>query len=194
MGFRNSILAWENIFGSNLELECAYRKIDIDDERSGETQLVPNGVLTPSQASLLDRNGKLHRARAAYLWKIGERHVFTPAVIFLYEDLDGDAMTNYTIDFQPTYGYQGRKFDLVLNAFIGYADYDKKNPIYGKTRDDKRYGLGAIGFWKNPFGWRPFGMERFRFYGQTSYFVSDANIDFYDTEMFTATAGVWFGF
>jgi len=187
------LLTWEDILGSRFDLNYSYRKIELDDEDSAKTQLIPNTIITPSQAKLLDREGDSHTLRAVYTWNFGERHVFTPALYFLYEDLDGDAMKNWTMDFQPTYGYVGTKFDLVANVSVGYADYDKKNPIYGETNSDVRYGVGAIGFWKNPFGWQPTGKDKFRFYANAAYFNSDSDIDFYKTEIAQATVGVWLG-
>jgi hypothetical protein len=186
-------LAWERMFNSNFEVDYIYRKIDIDKERSGDA-LKDAGKLTSSEKDRLRRKGDNHQLKGAYFFEIGKKHVLSPQIILDYQDLDGDAMKNYTTDFQLTYAYFGTKFELALNGFIGYADYDKKNPIYGKTRDDTRFGLSALGSWKNPFGWKPFGIEKFRFYGQTGYFVSDSNIDFYDTDIFQATVGIWIGF
>ena len=191
MGFR---VSWEKIFGSQFELDYTYRQIEIDNENSGQNQLIPLGIITPSQADLLDREGDSHQMRAIYTWKFADRHFISPGIWALYEDLDGDAMRNYTIDFQPTYLYIGTKFDLALNALIGYADYDDENPIYGETNSAVRYGFGALGFWKNPFGWQPLGKDKFRFYVSGGYFNSDTDIDFYKTRIAVATVGVWFGF
>jgi hypothetical protein len=182
-------LAWERMFNSNFEMEYIYRNIDINTERSGDAL-----GLSGSDKDRLKRKGDAHQLKGAYWFEIGKNHLLSPQLIFDYEDLDGDAMKNYKTDFQLTYAYTGPKFALGLNGFIGYADYDKKNPIYGKTQDDTRYGLGALGSWKNPFGWKPFGYDKFRLYSQVGYFVSDSNIDFYDTDIFQATAGIWVGF
>ncbi|MBW2657033.1 MAG: DUF2860 family protein [Deltaproteobacteria bacterium] len=186
-------LAWERMFNSNFEVDYIYRNIDIDKERSGDF-LVDAGRLAASDKDKLKRKGDAHQLKGAYFFEIGKNQLLSPQLIFDYEDLDGDAMKNYKTDFQLTYAYNGPKFALGLNGLIGYADYDKKNPIYGKTRDDTRYGLGALGSWKNPFGWKPFGIDKFRLYSQVGYFVSDSNIDFYETEIFLATAGIWVGF
>jgi hypothetical protein len=182
-------LAWERMFNSNFEMDYTYRNIDIDKEHSGDAL-----GLTGSAKDRLEREGDAHQLKGAYWFEIGKKHLLSPQLIFEYNDLDGDAMKNYITDFQLTYAYTGTKFGLGLNGFIGYADYDKKNPIYSKTRDDTRYGVGALGSWKNPFGWKPFGIDKFRLYSQAGYFVSDANIDFYETEIFLATAGIWVGF
>jgi len=186
-------LAWERMFNSNFEVEYIYRDIDIDKERSGDF-LVDAGRLAASDKDRLEREGDNHQLLGAYWFEIGKKHLLSPQLIFDYQDLDGDAMKNYKTDFQLTYAYTGPKFTLGLNGLIGYADYDKKNPIYGKTRDDTRYGAGALGSWKNPFGWKPFGIDKFQLYSQVGYFVSDSNIDFYETEIFLATAGIWVGF
>ena len=182
-------LAWERMFNSNFEVDYIYRNIDINTERSGDAL-----GLSGSDKDRLKRKGDNHQLKGAYWFEIGKNQLLSPQLIFDYEDLDGDAMKNYKTDFQLTYAYTGPEVTLALNGLIGYADYDKKNPIYGKTRDDTRYGLGALGSWKNPFGWKPFGYDKFRLYSQVGYFVSDSNIDFYDTDIFQATAGVWVGF
>ena len=182
-------LAWERMFNSNFDLDYTYRNIDINTERSGDAL-----GLSGRDKDRLKRKGDAHQLKGAYWFEIGKNQLLSPQLIFDYEDLDGDAMKNYTTDFQLTYVYFGPKFGLALNGLIGYADYDKKNPIYGKTQDDTRYGASALGSWKNPFGWKPFGYDKFSLYSQVGYFVSDSNIDFYDTDIFQATAGIWVGF
>ena len=103
-------------------------------------------------------------------------------------------MSNDGVDFKLSYGYNSEAFSVVVNGFIGYADYDKRNPIYGKTRDDDRYGAGVIGLYHNPFGWSVPFFKKTSLYVKTDYLNSDANIDFYDTEIFSAGAGLFFRF
>jgi len=186
-GFR---LAWDRIFGSELQLQYSYREIDIDDELSG-TFL----GLTPAQQRLLDREGDYHKAEILYRFFFdGKKHALIPAITYFNYDLDGDAMSNDGVDFQLSYGYNAERYSLVVNAFIGYADYDKRNPIYGKTQDEDRYGAGLIGLYHTPFGWSVPFFKRTSLYVKTDYIESDANIDFYDTEIFSAGAGLFFRF
>jgi hypothetical protein len=188
-GFR---VAWDRIFGSELQLQYSYREIDIDDERSGS--YAPLG-LTPAQQQLLDREGDYIRADILYRFFFdGKTHAIIPSIAYFNYDLDGDAMSNDGVDFKLSYGYHSEAFSVVVNGFIGYADYDKRNPIYGKTREDDRYGAGVIGLYHNPFGWRVPFFKRTSLYVKTDYLKSDANIDFYDTEIFSAGAGFFFRF
>jgi hypothetical protein len=190
-GFR---LAWDRIFGSELQLQYSYRNIDIDDEYSGYT-LGINSLLNPAQIGLLDRNGDVQRAEVLYRFFFGnKKHVIIPAVTYFNYNLDGDAMSNDGFDFQLSYGYNGDVISLVINGYIGYADYDKRNPIYGKTRDDDRYGASLTAFYHKPFGWQAPFFKKTSLYFNTGYLEADSNIDFYDTEIFTAGTGLLFRF
>ena len=186
-GFR---VAWDRIFGSELQLQYSYRKIDIDDEFSG----IFLG-LNPVAQGLLDREGKEHQAEILYRFFFdGKKHAIIPAIIYTNLDLDGDAMKNDGIDFQLTYGYNSDLYSLVANAFYGYADYDKDNPIYFKKRDDDRFGASVQAFYHTPFGWEMPGTKRTSLYLRTSYIESDSNIDFYDTSIFSVGTGLFFRF
>ena len=110
------------------------------------------------------------------------------------EDLDGDAMSKSGVDFQLTYFFFNDPVTLILNGVIGASENDKSNPIYGRTQEDDRYALGAQIYYKNPFGWKPFGHEDFSVFAAGTYLLNDADIDFYDTEVSTLTAGVIFVF
>ena len=177
---------WDKMFGSNLELEYSARKIDIGSEQSGDSIL----TLTNSDRDRLDRNGVVHKASAAYQLKFAERHQFTPEIALSYDDLDGEAMANTGVDLKLNYSYFGDPVTLVLNGSVGQAEYDKSNPIYGKTRDDDRYGVSATVYYKNPWGWKFLGSEPMQFFVTGAYSVTDSNIDFYNQEALLGMGGV----
>jgi hypothetical protein len=179
---------WDKMFGSNLELEYSIRKIDIGDEKSGDSI----ATLTNSDRDRLDRNGVLHTVSAAYQIKMAEKHQFTPELALSYADLDGEAMANTGVDLKLNYTYFGDPVTLVLNGSVGQADYDKSNPIYGKTRDDDRYSVSATVYYKNPWGWKLFGSEPMQFFVTGAYSVTDSNIDFYNQEALLGMGGVAF--
>jgi hypothetical protein len=180
-------LTWDKVFGSNLELEYSLRKVDIGSEKSGEFL-----GLTDSEQDRLDRNGTVHRASAGYGFKFGGNHKLTPQITLFYEDLDGEAMANTGVDLQLTYVYDGDPVSLVLNGYVGQADYDKSNPVYDKTREDDRYGASATVYYKNPWGWTLFGSEPMRFFVTGAYYAVDSNIDFYNQEAALGLVGVAF--
>jgi hypothetical protein len=180
-------VAWDKIFGSNLELEYSLRSVDIGSEKSGQFLL-----LTDAQQDRLDRNGTVHQLSAGYAFKIGGNHTLRPQISFFYEDLDGDAMRNTGVDLQMTYIYDRDPFTLVVNGYVGAADYDKSNPVYGKTREDDRFGSSVTFYYTNPWGWTLFGSEPMRFFVTGAYYAVDSNIDFYNQEASLAMGGIAF--
>jgi hypothetical protein len=180
-------LVWDRIFGSQLQLQYTYRKIDVSSERSGEFLDLP-----AFERKLLERDGNRHVGEILYAFNIAEKHRLAPSFSFGREDRDGDAMTNDTYDFQITYAYFGDTFSFTGNASIGWSDYDERNPIYHKTRNDDRYGINGVIYYKNPWGWKLFGSAPMNFYINAAFVKSDANIDFYDQEVFLTSAGVFF--
>jgi hypothetical protein len=178
---------WDKMFGSNLELEYSIRKIDIGSEKSGEFL-----GLSDSNQDRLDRNGVVHKVSAAYQFQLGEKHRLTPEIALSYDDLDGEAMANTGVDLKLNYSYFGDPITLVLNATVGAAEYDKSNPIYGKTREDDRYGASATVYYKNPWGWKLFGSDPMQFFVTGAYSLTDANIDFYTQEALLGMGGVAF--
>jgi hypothetical protein len=169
-------LSYEKILGSAFNFQYTYRNIDIDDEESGSALGLPS-----SQRNKLDRNGDQHDLEVLYRYVFqdgGTQHTLIPSFKYSRLDLDGDAMANNNFMFRLNYRYDVEKFAFVVNGYYGYADYDKKNPIYDKTRNDDRYGFGLIGFYK-----RIFGVEGLALTANALINRQDSNIDFYDSEI-----------
>ena len=119
-------LTWDRILGSQLQLRYTYRKIDISSEKSGDSL----DDLSSADKNLLERDGDRHVGEVAYRFNFAKRHTLAPAFIYTNDDRDGDAMKSNAYDFQLIYAYFGDTFSFTGNAFIGWADYDEKNPIY----------------------------------------------------------------
>ncbi len=168
-------LEWERLGGTMLGVQYQWRKIDIDDELSGT---LGGLALTPLQVGQLSREGDHHRGEIYYTWALGGGHVLIPALRYARHDLDGDAMAFDDYVFRLSYAYRAEKYSLVVNASIGTEDYDERNPIYGKTRQDDSYGLGLTAFWHQPFGLP----KSFSLVGTAAFYQADSNIDFYDSK------------
>jgi len=181
-------LVWDKVLGSNLELEYAFRKVDIGNESSGDSI----AALTNADRDRLDRNGTVHRVSAGYLFKFGDNHKLRPQFSMNYDDLDGEAMANTGVDLQLTYIYNLDPITLVLNGYVGQADYDKRNPVFGKTREDDRYGTSATVYYTNPWDWSLLGSQSARFFVTGAYTAADSNIDFYNQEVALGLFGMAF--
>jgi len=180
-------LAWDRIGGSGLQLQYTYRNIDISSEKSGQWL-----GLAANDRKRLKRDGDQHAAEILYGFNIAERHRLAPAFTYTLDDRDGGAMKNDAYTFQLAYAYLGDPFTFTGNIFVGWADYDDKNPIYGKTEEDDIYGIQGTLYYKNPWGWSLFGSNPMNFFVAAAFAEVDANIDFYDQEAMMTTAGVFF--
>jgi hypothetical protein len=180
-------IAWDRIFGSQLQLQYTYRKIEVNNESSGNFL-----GLTRAEKNLLERDGDRHIGEVVYRFRLGKKHTLNPAFIYSYNDRDGDAMKNDAYDFQLTYGYRGDTFTFTGNASIGQADYDDRNPIYDKKQDDDRYGINGTLYYKNPWDWRLFGSNPMNLFVGAAFVETDSNIDFYDQDAIMINGGVFF--
>jgi len=169
-------LSYAKILGSDLSFQYTYRNIDINNESSGNRE-----GLSSSKRGRLDRNGDQHDLEVLYSYVIesgGSKHTFLPSFQYSYFDLDGSAMTYNYFMFSLNYRYDVEKFAISVNGYYGYADYDESNPIYGKTREDDRYGFSLLGFYKHIFG-----VEGLHLNPMVTINRSDSNIDFYKSEV-----------
>jgi len=173
-------LSYDKILSTDLSFQYTYRNIDIDKERSGR-QLVSDGVITDSQTDRLVRDGDQHDVEFLYRHVLedgGVKHTLIPSFKYSRFDLDGDAMSNNAILFNLNYRYDMERFAFNVNGYYGYADYDERNPIYNKTRNDNRYGFGIIGFYK-----RFLDVQGLNLTANVLINRQDSNIDFYDSEI-----------
>ncbi len=181
-------LTWAKILATDLEMQYTWRKIEIDDELSGTL----GGLgLSPAERALLDREGNHHKAELLYAWKFdGDKQYFVPGFEYHKFDLDGDAMANDRYGIQLTYGYDGDQFSVVANAIYGSADYDSRNPIYNKEREDDIYGGTLTGFWHRPFG----TPEGWNLVASGGFYEVESDIDFYDSEVSLFSLSVLYRF
>jgi len=180
-------LSYGNILGSDLSFLYTYRNIDINNESSGN-QL----GLSSSKRNRLDRNGDQHDLEVLYRFVSesgGTKHTLLPSFQYSYFDLDGSAMTYDYFLFNLNYRYDVEKFAISVNGYYGYADYDESNPIYGKTREDDRYGFAVLGFYKHIFG-----VEGLHLNPMVTINRSDSNIDFYKSEVDLFALSVFYNF
>lgn len=177
-------LVYDKIMGSGFGIEAMFRKIDIDEERSGASL-----ALTPAQRALLDRNADESSVGVWYTFMIAEGQSFTPAVSFINYDSDGDAMNNQRFQIEATYALQSQVFDFALNAMFATASYDEANPVFNKEEEDTVYGVFAKVVYKNLLD-----VSGLDLVGRAGYEMKDADIDFLNSQATLAGASLQYRF
>ena len=179
-------LTYGDILGTRAQLQYTYRKIDIDTERSGQFL-----GLTPAEQELLKRDGDQQSIRAGYLFDLGNKESLLPEVIYVDDNRDGHAVKSEQWGAQLTYANQGERYNLALTGSYMKADYDKTNPIYGKTQDDNSWGVGGTVFDKRLLS--SLGKDWWAT-AAAGYYESDSNINFYDSKLWTISVGAMYRF
>jgi len=174
-------LEYDKILGTGFGLRFTQRETEIDDELSGTTQL----GLSDEQAALLDREGDTTSVAVNYTFKPVGRNLFSLRVGSSDDDRDGEAMAGDSNQVQLTYVYLGDRFITAINGAFLTKEYDARNPVFDKTRDDDGYSLALLIFDKGLFDSKDW-------WGQASviYIEQDSNIDFYDQSAAAVILGV----
>lgn len=182
-------LNWNRVLGSHLQLRYTYRKIDLAEEQSGAYLGLPE-----DQAVQLYRDGKQHTAEILYRFNLGDSHWLVPALRYERFALSGKAMSNHLYSLQLTYTYLKNPVRFIANGLLTKAPFDEENPIYQEIREDTRFGLTLSLYYLQPFGWRPFGLDRFNVFCTFALFRGDSNIKFYDFYGVFGSVGMMFRF
>ena len=179
-GFR---VFWQQFMSSGLEVRYTATEIDIDKERSGESL-----ALSDAQRRLLYRNADVSRFDMLYEFSSSDkRHTVTPALAYVDNGLDGDAMANDGGEVSINYIYKHNdRWRYVLNASYGEYDFDQKNPIYAYEDGSNDYGVSGTVFYTEPFGWKDWSFNT-----TAGWYEEDHDIDFYDTSVGVVVFGMF---
>ena len=175
-------LTWDKMFGSNIELIASARKIDIDDEKSGQ------GLgLSASERKLLEREGDVTRGELGYVFELsGGEHFIRPSVAYIDRDLDGDAMSQDGYELGVLFVYNNADYTWVNHASYRALDGDKENPIFGIKNDAKVYSLASELRIPDPFGWKKWTTSVGVLWARND---ADINFNKSNVAMFSATMG-----
>lgn len=166
-------LTWDKILGTQFELKVQQRKVELDNERSGQAL-----GLSRSQRLLLDREGDNYRTELGYMFNVDNgTHLIRPSIAFVDHDLDGDAMAQDGYEGAVSYIYNSG--DITWANTLSYASLEagRENPIFEEDHDSEQIIFATQVFVSGLFGledWRP---NIALMYGE-----SDSDIDFYDAK------------
>ena len=183
-------LAAENIRASGMGLEYRWIQQKIDKEQSG-TFLIsqPGSPLTPEDLDDLKRDSKSHRLSAEYSFELMPRMSLKPIIRYTREDAQGKANSFHALTTQLSFSYVGDQFQAFVNGIVKGEWYDDTHPVFDKTRRDFNLGLFAILGYKYPFG-----LKNFRIDWLNGFFMSNSNIDFYESTNYITALGLAYTF
>ncbi|UUM30644.1 DUF2860 domain-containing protein [Vibrio japonicus] len=176
-------LKFTNIQGSHFSLDTAFGSKDIDEERSGVTQL------TADQAKLLDRDSDWYYMRGSYRMPLGNSTYLVPALTYISADADGDANSYDSYRGEVSYATLLDRHKLAITAGYTHRSYDEIHPLFSKTREENVYSLFTAYEYRLGNEWRDWSVVALAGYKNT-----DANIKFYDKSQFLTSVGMSYHF
>ena len=183
-------LTAENIRASGIGLEYRWKQQKVDKEKSG-TFLIsqPASPLTPDDLDDLERDSISHRFSAEYSFELAPRMTLKPILRYTREDAKGSANSFHALTTQLSFSYLGDKWRAFVNGIVKREWYDDTHPVFDKTRRDFNLGLFAILAYKDPFG-----LKDFRIDWLNGFFMSNSNIDFYESTNYITAFGIAYNF
>lgn len=177
-------LGLARIFGTRLEAQVTVRKVELDDERSGESL-----DLSATERALLARDGDAARLEILYTWVLNDRHVLIPSVDVGTYDADGDANSRDGAGVQLTHAYRQGRYRLVSNLALRQTSFDEANPVFDRKQDEDEVVLSTTGFYAGLFN-----LPRLSGMASLLYAKRDSRITFFDSEATVASLGVLYTF
>lgn len=172
-----------NILGTGINLDSAYGKKKVDDERSGLTQLTPDNALALRRDSdnyYLKGSVRVPFSRAAFV---------VPAIIYTRSDAEGAANSFRSWGGEVSLFQRIARHQLVITAGYRSRDYDAIHPLYGQTRSEDKLSVFAAYELQQFLGWPNLSLVSFAGYNET-----DANLDFFDEKQALFSLGLSFQF
>lgn len=182
---RGARLEYDKILGTGIGVQYTAREVEIENERSGTTQL----GLPSAQAQLLNRNGDVTQLAVYYRFPRMGRHDFEVRLGHRVYDLDGEAMSGDENQLQLTYAYLGDRFLFGGNAFFWTGEADAVNPVFGVTREDDTTGLALLLFDRGLFNSKQWWGQ-----AQAVWVEKDSNINFYKASSTILSLGAQYRF
>ncbi len=170
-------LGWQQLMGSGWGVRGVYLQDRIDNDRAG------------SRYPDLDRDGALYALQVEYAYPVTQSLEVKPKATVVQGVYDGDSNSFIRYKIELGARYVVGKWHLTPSVSYRYTDYDKVNPVFGKTREEDSYSVDLMVLYVAPFN-RPDWFVQ----GLAGYGKGENAIAFYETESIRVGAMIGYRF
>jgi hypothetical protein len=156
-------ITWANIFKSKFSLSYRVGAYNVEHDLIGDLNRD------------LRRDGFSHSATASYFFQLPAGFGLVPSVTFEKGIFEGKSNSYNAFGGALALVYGTGNLSVTARLNANQTDFDRRHPIFNKTRNEKSYGITLMANIQEPFGWKKWFLSAAAS-GQTT----DANIRFFD--------------
>ncbi|RBW46498.1 DUF2860 domain-containing protein [Psychromonas sp. B3M02] len=177
-------IAVERILGSPFTFKYAVASSSIDDEESGQSQLMDE-----QEIAALQRDSLYQKFEVETLLPIDSGLLLKPSLQYTHRNAEGDANSFNQYVAQVAVMLFRDRHTLITTLGVGKRFHQQENPIFDTTQKVDTVSIFSVYSYQRPFNWKSWDWTVMLGYSR-----EDANIEFYDNDSFIVSTGMVYQF
>ncbi|PML59587.1 DUF2860 family protein [Vibrio lentus] len=174
------------IMGTNFNIDMAFGESDVKKENTGLKGL----DLTDEERALMTREREYFYLKSGYQYFLKDGSgILTPSINVFSSNSEGNALSFLSVGAEVNLAKRFGNHSLAFTINAAKRDYDKENPIFNKTREDKDFGAFIAYEYANIFDAKNWSLVSLIGAKTTT-----SNIEYYQSSQYVVSVGVDYKF
>ncbi|MFS1476183.1 DUF2860 family protein [Vibrio lentus] len=174
------------IMGTNFNIDMAFGESDVKKENTGLKGL----DLTDEERALMTREREYFYLKSGYQYFLKDGSgILTPSINVFSSNSEGNALSFLSVGAEINLAKRFGNHGLAFTINAAKRDYDKENPIFNKTREDKDFGAFIAYEYANIFDAKNWSLVSLLGAKTTT-----SNIEYYQSSQYVVSVGVDYKF
>ncbi|MFA0000096.1 DUF2860 family protein [Vibrio lentus] len=174
------------MMGTNFNIDMAFGESDVKKENTGLKGL----DLTDEERALMTREREYFYLKSGYQYfLIDGSGILTPSINVFSSNSEGNALSFLSVGAEINLAKRFGNHGLAFTINAAKRDYDKENPIFNKTREDKDFGAFIAYEYANIFDAKNWSLVSLLGAKTTT-----SNIEYYQSSQYVVSVGVDYKF
>ncbi|MEZ8695535.1 DUF2860 family protein [Vibrio lentus] len=174
------------MMGTNFNIDMAFGESDVKKENTGLKGL----DLTDEERALMTREREYFYLKSGYQYFLKDGSgILTPSINVFSSNSEGNALSFLSVGAEVNLAKRFGNHGLAFTINAAKRDYDKENPIFNKTREDKDFGAFIAYEYANIFDAKNWSLVSLIGAKTTT-----SNIEYYQSSQYMVSVGVDYKF
>ncbi|WP_135444753.1 DUF2860 family protein [Vibrio tasmaniensis] len=174
------------MMGTNFNIDMAFGESDVKKENTGLKGL----DLTDEERALMTREREYFYLKSGYQYFLKDGSgILTPSINVFSSNSEGNALSFLSIGAEVNLAKRFGNHGLAFTINAAKRNYDKENPIFNKTREDKDFGAFIAYEYANIFDAKNWSLVSLLGAKTTT-----SNIEYYQSSQYVVSVGVDYKF